>query len=181
MKKPITRCLLLAMLMLSVGFISAKAQTAPAKMMHYKDFVNENPDADADIALVSDYVNKLVAGDVDKAVSMLTSNFMGYGPGFADSAAAPQLAMAWKHNDSVQLNRKVDFVTATFNVKSGDLGGHWVELWGTYSFTENGKAVKFPFQYSAHVKAGKIDRDYIYFDNLYILKTLGYTIMPPAK
>ena len=133
------------------------------------------------ITLVSDYVNKLVAGDVDKAISMLASNFKGYGPGPGDSSTVQMVADGWKHGDSVQLNRKDDFVSATFNVKSGDLAGHWVEMWGTYSFTENGKDVKFPYQYSAHVKNGKIDRDYIYYDQLYIVKALGYTVTPPAK
>ena len=91
------------------------------------------------------------------------------------------VAESWKQNDSVQTNRKAEYVVATFVVKQGELAGHWVEMWGTYSFTENGKDVKFPYQYSAHLKDGKIDRDYIYFDRLSILEALGYTITPPAK
>src|ERR1017187_4728609 len=66
MNKTITKGFVLAILMLSVGFTSANAQSATAKQPQYKDFVAENPDADADIKLVSDYVHKLVAGDVDK-------------------------------------------------------------------------------------------------------------------
>jgi ketosteroid isomerase-like protein len=181
MNKTITKGFVLAILMLSIAFTSANAQSDSAKQPHYKDFVGENADADADIKLVSDYVHKLVAGDVDKATAMLASNYKGYGPGPGDSATAQMVAEGWKHSDSVQLNRKDEFVAATFNVKSGDLAGHWVEMWGTYSFTENGKDVKFPYQYSAHLKNGKIDRDYIYYDKLYVLTALGYTVTPPAK
>jgi ketosteroid isomerase-like protein len=181
MKQPITKNLLLAILMLSIVFTSAKAQTSMAKEAHYKDFVGENPDADADVKLVSDYVNKLVAGDVDKAVSALSSDFKNFGPGPSDSGTAKTETDGWKHNDSVQTNRKVDFVAETFNVKSGDQAGHWVAMWGTYSFTEGGKDVKFPYQYTAHVKNGKIDRAIIYYDQLSVLKALGFTVTPPSK
>lgn len=181
MKQPTTKGFSLAILILSIGFVSAKAQPTTTKTPVYKDFVGENPNADADIKLVSDYVHNLVAGEVDKATSMLASNYKGYGPGPGDSSTVQTVNAGWKQSDSLQLNRKDDFVTATFNVKSGDLAGHWVEMWGTYSFTENGKDVKFPYQYSAHLKDGKIDRDYLYYDRLYILTTLGYTLTPPAK
>jgi len=181
MSTAITKGLVLAILVLSIGVTSANAQAATAKPPSYKDFVSENPNADADIKMVSDYVHKLVAGDVDKAVSMLASNYKGYGPGPADSATAELVAADWKHSDSVQTNRKDDFVASTFNVKTGDLAGHWVAMWGTYSFTENGHDVRFPYQYSAHLKNGKIDRDYVYYDRLYIMTALGYTVTPPAK
>jgi ketosteroid isomerase-like protein len=181
MKKTISKTLLLALLMVCFGFTSAYAQPSTTKTPRYKDFVGENPNADADIKFVSDYVDRLVAGEVDKAVSMLASNYKAFGPSINDSADAKMIAESWKHNDSVQTNRKADYVVATFIVKQGELAGHWVEMWGTYSFTENGKEVRFPYQYSAHLKDGKIDRDYIYYDRLSILEALGYTITPPAK
>lgn len=181
MKKTITKGFLLALLMLAIGFTSAKAQSPSDKQPRYKDMIGENPNAEADIKLVSDYVNRLVAGDIDKAISMLASNFIGYGPGPTDSGNVQNVADRWKNSNTVQKNRKVDFVTQTFNVKLGDLAGHWVAMWGTYSFTQDGKDVKFPYQYTARVKNGKIDRDTIYYDQLYILKALGYTVTPPAK
>ncbi|HMG66228.1 MAG TPA: hypothetical protein VK588_01035 [Chitinophagaceae bacterium] len=181
MRQPNTKALLLTILVSALGFTSVNAQPTTTKQPVYKDFVGENPNADADIKLVSDYVHNLVAGDVDKATSMLASNYRGYGPGPGDSSTVETVNQGWKQSDSVQLNRKNDFVSATFNVKSGDLAGHWVEMWGSYSFTENGKDVRFSYQYSAHLKNGKIDRDFLYYDKLYILTTLGYTLTPPAK
>ena len=182
MKKGISKTLLLAITMLCIGFTSVYAQPSTTKPPKYKDWVGENPNADADIKLVSDYVDNLVAGQIDKAVSVLAANFKGFGSSTGkDSGDAKMVAESWKQNDSVQTNRKAEYVVATFVVKQGELAGHWVEMWGTYSFTENGKDVKFPYQYSAHLKDGKIDRDYIYFDRLSILEALGYTITPPAK
>ncbi len=173
MKRKLTTALLLAT-SIFIGITSAKAQG-------YKDYVTENPDADADIQLVSDYVNTLIAGDVDKAASMLAGNYMGYGPGPDDSATVQQTIDAWKQNYTMQQNRKVSFLPATFNVLSGDQAGHWVTTWGTYTFTQNGKDIKLPYQYTAHIKDGKIDKDIIYFDQLAVLKALGYTIKDPSK
>lgn len=180
MKRAITIGFLLATLMVAICVTSAKAQSTSTQI-HYSDMVGDNTDAEADIKLVSDYVNTIVAGDVNKATSMLAGNFMGYGPGPDDSANLQQTTDSWKKNYTMQQNRKADFVAETFNVKSGDNAGHWVSTWGTYSFTQNGKSIKFPYQYTAHVKNGKIDKDVIYFDQLYILKTLGYTVTPPSK
>src|SRR5665213_50264 len=179
MKKTIKNGILMAALILATCVPSAKAQTTSSEMK-YSDMVGANPDAEADIKTVSDYLNTLlVAGDVDKATSMLTSNYMGYGPGAEDSADLQKTMDDWKKNVTTQQNRKVGFVQETFNVKSGDQAGHWVSVWGTYSCTQNGKDIKFPFQYTAHVTNGKIDKDIVYYDQLYIVKALGYTVTPP--
>jgi len=66
-------------------------------------------------------------------------------------------------------------------VLSGNLKGEWVSVWGTYSFTQDGKNLSFPFQYTARVTGGKIDTDRVYYDRLYIFQTLGYKLTPPEK
>ncbi len=155
---------------------------ATVSAQSYSDMVSENPNAEADIKVVSDYLTTLLNdGDVDKATSMLSSDFMDYGPGPEDSADLQKTIDIWKQNVSVQQNRKVNFVAETFNVKSGDLAGHWVSVWGNYSCSQNGKDLRFPFQYTAHVSDGKIDQDRVYYDQLYILKTLGYSVTPPSN
>ena len=106
MKRKLTTALFLAT-SIFIGITSAKAQG-------YKDYVTENPDADADIQLVSDYVNTLIAGDVDKAASMLAGNYMGYGPGPDDSATVQQTIDAWKQNYTMQQNPKVSFLPSNF-------------------------------------------------------------------
>jgi len=178
--KTVTTGFLFATLM-AFSITAAKAQSA-SQDVKYSEMVGENPNAEADIKTVSDYLNTLlVAGDVDKATAMLSANYMGYGPGPDDSVNLQTTTDDWKQNITRQQNRKVNFVAETFNVKSGDLSGHWVSTWGTYSFTQDGKDIKFPFQYTAHVTNGKIDQDRVYYDQMYILKTLGYTITPPSK
>lgn len=178
--KTVTSAFLMATIMVGFCINSAKAQSANQDMK-YSDMVGANPDAESDIKIVSDYVNSLIGGEIDKATAMLADNYKGYGPGPNDSSDFQKTTEIWKQNSTNQQNRKINFVAETFIVKSGDLSGHWVSTWGTYSFTENGKDVKFPYQYTAHVSNGKIDQDRIYYDQLYIVQALGYTVTPPSN
>jgi ketosteroid isomerase-like protein len=156
-----------------------QAQTALSSQSSYKDMVVENPNADADIKLVGDFLNYLVSGDLDKAKSLLAENFKGYGPSPTDSTTIEQTIRSWKENCEVQSNRKIGFMPTTFRVLSGDQKGDWVALWGNYSFTQDGKNISFPFQYTTRVSDGKINLDLIYYDEMYILQTLGYKVTPP--
>ena len=180
MKKSIKLNLLFATLLLTVFTMMAEAQSASSAQPRYKDVVVENPEAEADMKVVGDFVNSLTSGDLDKAKSLLADKYKGYGPAPVDSTTTEQMISTWKENYKTQSNRKVGFVTQTFRVLSGNLKGDWVSLWGDYSFTQNGKNVSFPFQYTARVSDGKIDTDRIYYDRMYILQALGYKVTPPA-
>jgi ketosteroid isomerase-like protein len=151
-----------------------KAQT-PA----YKDNVVQNPNAEADIKVVGDYIKALVSGDLDKAKTLLAPNFMGRGPSQLDSANTEKTVANWQANYKVQLERKVRFVTQSHKVLSGNYEGTWVSLWGTYTFTQTEKAISIPFQLTAKVADGKIVSDRIYFDNLSVVRQLGYKLTPP--
>jgi hypothetical protein len=178
MKKIIQTSMLLALLLFVVSAARSQAQTAP---MNYKDAVGDNPTADADIKTVTDFTNALVSGDVAKAKSLMAGTYKGYGPSAADSVNFDQEIAAWQENYKTQTDRKVGFVTITFNVKGGDLQGNWVAIWGNYTFTEGGKTITFPFQSSSHVTNGKVDRNVIYYDRLAIVQALGYKLTPPGQ
>ncbi|GAB3326251.1 hypothetical protein ACFQT0_13615 [Hymenobacter humi] len=180
MNKKFTVALSVASLLLAVATLSVQAQTKTATPARYKDEVEANPTADADIKVVSDYINMMVAGDAAKAQLLLASNYKGYGPSAADSFNTEKVMSNWKQTYATQMNRKLSFVYETFRVKSGKLKGNWVSIWGDYSFTQNGKKAGFPVQYTAHVTNGKIDADRIYYDRLFVLQTLGYKVTPPA-
>lgn len=180
MEKSIKLNLLFATLLLTVFTMIVQAQSASSAQPRYKDVVVDNPEAEADMKVVSDFVNSLTSGDLDKAKSLLAGKYKGYGPAPVDSTTTEQMISTWKENYKTQTNRKVGFVTQTFRVLQGDLKGDWVSLWGNYSFTQNDKNVSFPFQYTARVTDGKIDTDRIYYDRMYILQTLGYKVTAPG-
>ena len=180
MKKISTPALLFAALLLAAAAPPALAQTKAPAPVRYQDAMGANPNADADIKLVREYVNTLVGGNTGKAKMLLADNYKGYGPSAVDSSTSEKVVSSWEQNYKIESNRKIGFVAETFRVKSGALKGNWVALWGNYSFTQNGKNATFPFQYTARVTNGKIDVDRIYYDRLFVLQTLGYSLIPPA-
>lgn len=157
--------------------LSTQAQNTPS----YKEMVVENPNAEKDIKLVSDYTNAVISGDHEKARSLASPTYMAHGPAATDSANIDQTLKNWAEGNKINLNRKSRFVSQTFRVVSGPLKGDWVSQWGDYTFTSavTGKTITFPFNYTAKVANGKVLGDRIYFDNLSILQQLGYKITPP--
>jgi len=176
--KRITLSLLIALAILFV--FSVDKASAQAKAQHQKDMIGDNPTADQDNMVVSNFTNWLVGGEAEKAKSLLAANFKGYGPTPIDSASADQLVKQWQENYKMQSDRKVNFVLESFRVKSGDFQGNWVAVWGDYTFTSNGKTVKFPYHCAYHLTNGKIDSSRIYYDQLYIFQQLGYKLAPPT-
>jgi hypothetical protein len=173
--------LFVTLFLLIVSATKVHAQsTTPAKP-GYKDFIADNPDAEADMKVVADFVNALTSADTDKAKSLLANGYLGYGPAPTDSSTARETITAWQENYKTQTGRKISFVSETFRVLQGDLKGDWVSLWGDYSFTQDGKSITFPLQYTARVSGGKITTDRVYYDRLFILQSLGYTVTPPDK
>ena len=179
MKKAKTVSLLLAGILLSGALVATRAQNA--QQVRYGELVVDNPNAEADMAVVGAYVNALIGGDLEKAKALLAPGFRGYGPSPADSVTAESVMAEWRENYKTHSDRKVSFVTQTFRVTAGNLQGDWVSMWGDYVFTISGKTISLPYQMTARVKNGKIDTERIYYDRMYIMQQLGYTLTPPNQ
>ena len=183
MKKNITPTLLVAAFLVAAANLTAHAQAKPAPPPRYADLVGDNPTTEADLQTVGSYLNLLLlAGNTEQAKLLLADTYRGYGPAAADSSETRDQVMAsWQRNYKTQTDRKMRLEgQTTFRVKSGRLVGNWVATWGEYSFTQNGKSIRAPFQYMAHVTKGKIDLDRTYVDNLSLYQALGYKLTPPA-
>ncbi len=182
MKKTIKPVILFTFLLL-LGFVAPKvnAQSAATGQQSYKDFVGENPNAEADIKVVGDFIDALVSKDLDKVKSLLADDYLGYGPAPTDSSTVAQTIATWEENYKTQSDLKFNSVSETFRVLQGDLKGDWVSVWGDWTFTQDGKTVTFPLQYTARVADGKINTGRVYYDRLYIVEQLGYKVTPPEK
>lgn len=164
--------------LLFIGAV-AQAQNAPASTLRYKDVVVDNPNAEADMKVVGDFVNALMTEDLTKARSLMASNYMDYGPGYADSANADQVIKSWTENYKVEKNRKVSSLMQTFRVNSGPQKGDWVSIWLTYTATVNDKPIVMPLYAVLKLADGKVVWQRDYFDNMSVAKQLGYKVTPP--
>jgi ketosteroid isomerase-like protein len=183
MEKTLKRTLLLGACLL-FGFVAtAQTKSVSTVKSSYNSAVVENPNADADIKVVSDFLHSLVAGDMVKAKSLMTTTYKGYGPSSVDSLTGEQTTSNWEQANKIRTNKKIgqDLKHATFRVKTGVTKGDWVAVWGDYSFTQMEKNITVPFQFTAHVVNGKIDYSKIYYDNMHVAQLLGYKMTPPES
>lgn len=181
MKKTIAPTLFFAAALIAAANLTAQAQAKPASPPRYTDLVGDNPTTEADLQTVGSYLSLITAGNTEKAKLLLADTYRGYGPAAADSATRDQAMTGWQQRYKTQADRKMRLEgQTTFRVKSGRRLGNWVATWGEYSFTQNGKTIRAPFQYMAHVTKGKIDVDRTYVDNLSIVQAQGYKLTPPA-
>ncbi|MBD2757714.1 nuclear transport factor 2 family protein [Spirosoma validum] len=166
---------LLLVLAGSLSGLASMAQNAP---------MIPNQNAQRNIKLVSDFVKAItVTGEQDKARLLLSPSYVAHGSSWADSATIEQTMKNWQMAYKNQMNRKNEFSAHSFRILSGAMKGDWVGLWGTYSYTDvrTGKAISFPYQYTAKVVENKIVSDRTYFDQLPILTEVGFKILPPGE
>lgn len=179
MKKFIKLGLLLTVFLLLILAANVQAQDTPVEQTTYKDWITDNPNAEADIKVVADYLNALVEGDIEKALTLLADEYTEVGPTVADTLNKEKVITGWEGNYLNHSNRKIEFANVTFRVLQGNPKGDWVTVWGTYSFTQQSKDINLVFQYTGKVTNGKIIAGVIYYDRLQVYQTLGYKLTPP--
>lgn len=164
---------------LFIGQITSAQEEAKSKS--FNEIVVPNPDAEEDLKVVTDYLDALVNNKMDVVASLLADDYVSTGPGNGETSTKAEEIANWKEVHKVRTNQKNDYAINTWRVLDGNYKGDWVSIWGTYTFTQNGIEITLPYQYTAMVADGKIQGAGIYYDNLAVVKAMGYTITPPTK
>ncbi len=155
------------------------AQFTFSQDMGYSETVALNPTYEEDIKVVTNYVDAITNNKMDVVSSLLADDYQGTGPSNGDISTKTEVITSWTESHKKRTNQKNEYVYNTFRVLNGDLKGDWVSIWGTYMFTEQGKDITLPYQFTAEVKNSKIQRSVIYYDNLAVVQAMGYEITPP--
>ncbi|GAA4457061.1 hypothetical protein GCM10023189_27210 [Nibrella saemangeumensis] len=168
--------------LLIAGLLTYAASAQIQKVPRQSDIVTFGPNADRDIAMVTQYAKDITAGNTGQARRQLAANYRSYGPGVRDSANAEQWLAMWSERYKMQQDRKMTvYASLSTRVKEGPLKGDWVMLWFDYSAlsVSEGKTITVPVQLTAKLDNGKIVQERIYYDGLSPLISLGWTVAPP--
>lgn len=180
MKKTILQ---LSSLLLLFIFASESLHAQEDHVSNLNDKFAFNPNADRDVNMVTDFMQAfLVDKDFDKARQYFKPDAIDYGPGYGDSANVDQMIQMQQKLDSTVTDWNIQyFVKFSVSVKEGDQQGDWVLLWGNVSSTnKSGKTITVPFNSVFKIEDEKIAMEVDYYDNMSIVKQLGYKITPPA-
>lgn len=166
---------------LSIALILFIGQVTSAQESSFNDRVTQNPNADKDLQVVSDYLDAIVNNKLEKAKSLLADNFVLNGPSDGDTETKAEVISNWEETHKVRTNQENEFVVNTWRVLEGEYLGDWVSVWGTYSFTENSQDIKLPYHLTAKVADGKIQNAIIYYNNLAVARKMGYELTQTQK
>lgn len=155
--------------------------SAQEESKSFNEIVVPNPNADKDLKLITDYLDAVVNNKMDVLESLLAESYVCTGPSNGETSTKLEEIENWKAAHKIRTNQKNDYALNTWRVLEGTYKGDWVSVWGTYTFTENGKEIILPYQYTGIIEDGKIQGAGVYYDNLPVFKARGYTITPPAK
>lgn len=142
------------------------------------------PEGEEQIQLVENYIDALLSKDLTTMESMLSEDYMGYGPAINDSSDRAQTIETWKTNwDSVYTSIEYEIVHRIFtNSGEGRAAGDWVSEWGivTANYIDGSESVTFWFNGVYRVTDGKIDRSRGIYDTGDIMEQQGFEFVPPG-
>ena len=143
-----------------------------------------SPNEEANIKLVSEFIDALITNKPDKVKSLVSDKFMDYGPSAKDSMNIDQLTYAWTSIDSTRSEQDAGvFAITSLIVNEGDLAGDWVNVWGNYTAKEKNSDYYYdaPWHRVFGVKDNKITFSRAWFDNLAISLDLGRVAPVPKE
>jgi len=167
----------------TAALLVACTQPCPPAAEHFTHPVlSVPPEADANMALVEGYLRACIKADTAAMRAALAPGYhelMQTVP--EDTTDADQTIADWVRIDSARTDQQLtsDAIEA-IRYASGKWEGDWVHFWGIYSAVHKrtGKAFKVPFFFDTQLKDGKMQRSYVYYDELSVYKQLGIT--PPG-
>ena len=139
--------------------------------------------AEANQALVKNYLEAAESKDYDAMASMLSEDYMGLGPSVGDTTNKANALASFKYNnENLYESIKYDFsqmIPAT--IEEGMATGEWVANW-TY-VTINYKDGRGPINLWVNavykIENGVIARSRTFYNEADALAQLGYRVFPP--
>lgn len=121
-----------------------------------------NPNADADIRLVTALLHDLADGQPEAAYDRLTDDFRYRSSAFGPFSGAYELLLEWGDRQRRFTNQRMTVEkTSTHTVPAGPRQGTWVYLEGTWTALEGDLPTKISFRQWARLRDGKLAELYL--------------------
>lgn len=135
------------------------------------------------IALVENYVNAVQNLDYNLMETLLSEDYMGYGPSVNDSIGKIAAVKSWKKNVS-ELYEKIEYKKSrvmSVSLDDGPNKGDWVSNWAELEITykKGNEVVRIMANTIYKVVGDKISKSYTFYNEADALKQMGYVFINP--
>ncbi len=170
-----TVCALTGMILLFL-IITSHAQTNNSATVNY-------PAAEDDLSTAKATVMAYETADWDELRSMLSPDAQIYGLGNNDSLDVDGTITYWSRGrDDASPELSENGIWLPVSMEQGPAQGNWVLYWGNNTLTyKNGESISFPFHVAMKIEDGLVNEVHFYYDNMKIIRALGYAISPPLE
>ena len=112
--------------------------------------------------------------------SYLTPDAKIYGLGSFDSLTADETIAYWTQGSQTASPTLKDERWLIQTIEEGPKKGKWVYHWGTNTLNyKTGEKISFPYHIALKVERNKVSEAHFYYDNMKIIRHLGYALSPP--
>lgn len=136
------------------------------------------------LAIAKKYMEAVETKNVATMDSLLSENYIGYGPSVGDSTNKAEALKAWKLNtenlyESIKYTRHKELAVTVTN---GEAMGDWVLNWAylTIKYKDGRGPVNLWVNAVYKIEDGKIAQSRTFYNEADVLRQLGYSIQPPA-
>lgn len=139
--------------------------------------------AQEDLTVAQATVQAYETGDWDELRSHLSPEAKIYGLGNTDTLTVDETLTYWSRGrDDATPTLSENGTWLTVSMEEGPRKGNWVMYWGTNTLTyRNGEDISFPFHVSMKMEDNQVIEAHFYYDNMKIIRSLGYAISPPLE
>jgi hypothetical protein len=139
----------------------------------------------ANLAIAEKYMEAVETRNVGIMDSLLSDNYIGYGPSVGDSTNKKEALIAWKNNienlyESFQYTRHKELAVT---VSEGEAPGDWVLNWAylTIKYKDGRGPINLWVNAVYRIEDGKIVQSRTFYNEADALRQLGYSFAPPAS
>ena len=143
----------------------------------------EYPGAQKDLSTAKATVKAYQEGNWENLRANLKEDAIIYGLGNYDSLNVDETISYWiKGRKAATPTLAEDETWITARIAEGPQKGNWVFHWGINTLTyEDGEKITFPYHVSMRMEDNKVAETHFYYDNMKIIRKMGYAISPPLE
>lgn len=141
------------------------------------------PTAEEDLNTAKETVKAYEEGRWEDLRSYLHEDARIYGLGSFDSLNVDQTINYWeKGRETATPTLSEEGTWMSVSIEEGTKEGNWIFHWGMNTLKyESGETITFPYHVAMRIEKDKVVESRFYYDNMKIIRGLGYAISPPLE